>query len=151
MQRVSITIHELDLGAVLAATAEQHHDDHGLLLPPAIAPYLVHLVGMPGAETEAESLYTSLWDAGIDCLYDDRGESAGVKFTDADLLGLPLRITLGKRSLQAGGAEFKPRIQTEKVIVPLEGAVEAVREALAIAEAKIAERIEEKPYGEHLR
>ena len=150
-QPVCIGIHHLDLGRLLAAVAEQHHDEHGLVLPPAVAPFSVHLVGMPGAEAEAEALADALAAEGITCLYDDRSESAGVKFTDADLIGLPLRITLGKRSLQAGGAEFKRRDQADKVIIPLGGVVQAVRAALAGAEDDIMDRIEESPYGEHLR
>jgi prolyl-tRNA synthetase len=151
MQPVCIALHQLDLGCLLAAAAEQNHDDHGLRLPPAAAPFQVHLVGMPGAEAEADALVDALAAEGITCLYDDRGESAGVKFTDADLIGLPLRITLGKRSLQAGGAEFKRRDQADKVIIPLGGVVQAVRAALAGAEDDIMDQIEELPYGEHLR
>jgi len=151
MQPVAIGVHMLDLGCLLAATAEQHHDEHGLTLPPAAAPFSVHLVGMPGAEAEADTLVATLEAAGIPCLYDDRGESAGVKFTDADLIGLPLRITLGKRSLQAGGAEFKRRDQADKVIVPLGSVVEAVRAALAGSQEDVMDQLEELPYGEHLR
>lgn len=151
MQPVAIGVHALDLGCLLAACAQQHHDEHGLMLPPAAAPFSVHLVGMPGAEAETEALVAALAAEGIACLYDDRGESAGVKFTDADLIGLPLRITLGKRSLQAGGAEFKRRDQADKVIVPLDGVVEAVRAALAGAQEDVMDRLEELPYGEHLR
>jgi len=151
MQPVAIGVHALDLGCLLAAVAEQHHDEHGLMLPPAAAPFSVHLVGMPGAETEAEALEAALEAEGIPCLYDDRSESAGVKFTDADLIGLPLRITLGKRSLQAGGAEFKRRDQADKVIVPLDGVIEAVRAALVGAQEDVVDRLKELPYGEHLR
>jgi len=151
MQPVAIGVHTVNLGCLLAAAAEQHHDEHGLMLPPAAAPFSVHLVGMPGAEAEAEALVGALEAAGIPCLYDDRGESAGVKFTDADLIGLPLRITLGKRSLQAGGAEFKRRDQADKVIVPLDGVVEAVRAALVGAQEDAMDRLKELPYGEHLR
>lgn len=151
MQPVATGVHTVDLGCLLAAAAEQHHDEHGLMLPPAAAPFSVHLVGMPGAEAEAEALVAALEAEGIPCLFDDRGESAGVKFTDADLIGLPLRITLGKRSLQAGGAEFKRRDQADKVVVPLGGVVEAVRAALAGREEDVVDRLEELPYGEHLR
>jgi prolyl-tRNA synthetase len=132
-QPVLIALHQVDLGATLAAVAESHGDDQGLVLPPAVAPYRVHLILMQGAETEADALYEGLSAAGIGCLYDDRSESPGVKFTDADLIGLPLRITLGKRSLQAGGAEFKRRDSAEKVIIPLNAAVSTAAEMLASA------------------
>jgi prolyl-tRNA synthetase len=83
-----------------------------------------------------------------------RALGAGVKFTDADLIGLPLRITLGKRSLQAGGAEFKRRdaglAGGEKWTVPLDSAVEAVRQTLAQVEADVVAGAKDLPYGEHL-
>ena len=154
-QPVLISVHQVDLGALLTAVAETRRDEQGLALPPAAAPFAVHLVGMPGAETEAEALHRGLWAAGIECLWDDRGESAGVKFTDADLIGLPLRITLGKRSLQSGGAELKRRELGsgggEKWIVPLDAVVEAARQTLADIETNIIAGAKELPYGEHLR
>lgn len=150
-QPVLISVLALDLGALLTAVAETQCDAHGLSLPPAAAAFVVHLVSMPGGESEAEALYQALWSAGLACLWDDRGDSAGVKFTDADLIGAPLRITLGKRSLQSGGAEFKRRSGTEKWIVPLDQAVESVRQALAEIEAGIVAGAKELPYGEYLR
>ena len=91
-------------------------------------------------------------EAGFPCLWDDRSESVGVKFTDADLIGAPLRITLGKRSLQSGGAEFKRRQGAgEKWIVPLDSAVEMVRGTLTPIEAEIVAGTKELPYGEYLR
>lgn len=150
-QPVLVSVTQLDLGGLLTAVAEKQQDERGLLLPPSAAPFAVHLVGMPGGEAETEGLYRSLWDAGIACLWDDRSESAGVKFTDADLIGVPVRITLGKRSLQSGGAEFKCRNAADKWIVPLDSAVEAVCETLARIEANIAAGVKELPYGEYLR
>lgn len=150
-QPVQLATLQLDLGALLTAAAEIHRDDQGLTLPPAVAPFDVHLVSMPGGEAEAQALYRRLWDAGIACLLDDRADSAGVKFTDADLIGAPLRVTLGKRSLQAGGAEFKRRGAGEKWIAPLDGAVETARRTLADIEAAVAAGVKELPYGEYLR
>jgi prolyl-tRNA synthetase len=154
-QPVWIGIHLVDLGALLAAVASERCDEQGLALPPAAAPFAVHLVGMPGADAEVEALYRSLWDSGLPCLWDDRGDSAGVKFTDADLIGLPVRITLGKRSLQAGGAEFKRRepgaAGGEKWIVPLDAAIETARRVLTEVEANAIAGIKELRYGEHLR
>jgi prolyl-tRNA synthetase len=154
-QAVLSSVHQVDLGALLTAIASECRDEQGLALPPAAAPFAVHLVSMPGAEAEVDALYAALSEAAIPCLRDDRGDSAGVKFTDADLIGLPLRITLGKRSLQAGGAEFKRRAGGtaggDKWIVPLDSAVEVVRQTLAEVEANVVAEAKELPYGEHLR
>jgi len=104
---------------LLACVAEEHHDEHGLIWPPSIAPYHVHLVALPGNEEAAERLYTDLWAHGIEVLYDDRNESAGVKFADADLIGCPVRVTVSTRSLEAGGFEVKLRRSPERTVVPL--------------------------------
>ncbi|HEX5165966.1 MAG TPA: proline--tRNA ligase [Thermomicrobiales bacterium] len=96
----------------LAAIAEQHHDDRGLIWPVTVAPFNVHLVVLGAddtARTLADSVEASLDAAGIDVLYDDRDESAGVKFADADLIGIPIRLTVSQRSLKAGGIEIKRR------------------------------------------
>lgn len=124
-------------GRLLACIAEAHHDDKGLIWPISVAPYHVYLVGMPGAEAEAEALYTDLTAAGIEVLYDDREETAGVKFNDADLLGMPIRLTLGKRSLKEGGVEIKRRDRTDKVIVPLAEAPAVVRREMAQMEREL--------------
>jgi prolyl-tRNA synthetase len=93
---------------------------------------------MPGAETEAETLYAELTGAGIEVLYDDREETAGVKFNDADLLGMPIRLTLGKRSLKEGGVEFKRRDRAEKVVVPLANALDYIKREIAQIERELA-------------
>lgn len=159
-QPVQVAVHQVDLGALLTAIAAERSDEQGLVLPPAAAPFAVHLVAMPGAEVEVDTLYRDLWQAGLPCLLDDRGDSAGVKFTDADLIGAPVRITLGKRALQSGGAEFKRRepatplggtASGDRWIVPLDAAVDAVRQALAEVEANAITGVKDLPYGEHLR
>lgn len=128
-------------GRLLACIAEEHHDDFGLIWPVTVAPYHVHLIGMPGTEAESESLYAALWANGIETLYDDRADTAGVKFNDADLIGLPIRLTLGKRSLKEGGVECKRRDRAEKSILPLDGAVEHIQRELAALEDEINARI----------
>ncbi|MGB2775079.1 MAG: His/Gly/Thr/Pro-type tRNA ligase C-terminal domain-containing protein, partial [Anaerolineae bacterium] len=85
----------------------------------------------PAAVAAAEQLYRDLWAAGIEVLMDDRDESPGVKFNDADLIGLPLRITVGDRSLKAGGIELKPRRGDETRLAPLADIIATVRAALA--------------------
>jgi len=117
----------IGVGRLLACIAEEHHDAQGLIWPISVAPYQVYLISMPGAEAEAEALYAQLTAAGIEVLFDDRAETAGVKFNDADLIGIPIRLTLGKRSLKEGGVELKRRDRTEKEIVPLADAVARVR------------------------
>jgi prolyl-tRNA synthetase len=114
----------IGVGRLLACIAEEHHDAHGLIWPISVAPYTVHLVmlsGKGGSDTQAaaETLYMTLDAAGIETLFDDRQESPGVKFNDADLIGLPLRLTVSERSLKNGGVEFKRRDQDEKQVWPL--------------------------------
>jgi prolyl-tRNA synthetase len=102
---------------LLAAVAETHHDEHGIIWPEAIAPYHVYLMTLgkrsEKVDTAADHLYAELGAAGIDVLYDDRGERAGVKFNDADLLGMPLRVAVGERGLKNGTVELKQRRQSE--------------------------------------
>ena len=106
---------------IVAAAIEQGADESGISWPRAIAPWEVELVGLgkPGSEEErvAESLYADLQGAGVHVLYDDRDVGPGEKFTDAELLGCPLRLTVGKRSLESGRAEAQGR----RGMVELEG------------------------------
>jgi prolyl-tRNA synthetase len=118
-------------GRLLACIAEEHHDDKGLIWPITVAPYHVHLVALAGKDVnvaqKADALYDELQRAGIEVLYDDRAESPGVKFADADLIGLPLRITVAAKSLEAGGVELKRRDSVKKEIVALDGVVTRVK------------------------
>jgi prolyl-tRNA synthetase len=104
---------------LLACLAEHHHDENGLTWPVAVAPYQVHLLSLRGGVETAVSLYTQLQEAGIEVLFDDRDERPGVKFNDADLIGLPLRLTVSQRSLAAGGVEVKVRAGGETAVVSL--------------------------------
>ncbi len=117
---------------VVAATIEQGADDHGISWPRNVAPFDVELVtlGKEGEEARAvaDRLYGELQEAGLDVLYDDRTSSAGEKFADAELLGAPLRLTVGKRSVESGELEVQVRRGREKRSVPLEGAAAAVAE-----------------------
>src|SRR3954467_9567961 len=119
---------------IAAAAVEQYADEQGISWPRAIAPWGVALVGLGRPDTPereaAEKLYAELREAGIDVLYDDRDAGPGEKLTDAELLGVPLRLTLGKRSLQSGAAEAQVRRgrADHDGGVPLEGAAEAVAE-----------------------
>jgi prolyl-tRNA synthetase len=142
----------IGVGRLLACVAEEHHDEHGLIWPVTVAPYQVHLVllrgkGNPQAEETADKLYVDLQAAGIEVLYDDRDESPGVKFNDADLIGLPIRITVSERALGQGGVELKLRHQPDKSIVPLDLSVEHVRSEIAALEAKINAQVRAVEYN----
>jgi len=125
----------IGVGRLLACVAEEHNDEMGLIWPVSLAPYPVHLVVLNSkdgsAEAAAEQLYTELVEAGLEPLYDDRDERAGVKFNDADLIGLPLRVTVSHRALAQGGYEFKRRDQDERWVVPAAEALTVIRETLA--------------------
>ncbi|MEN3341141.1 MAG: prolyl-tRNA synthetase [Actinomycetota bacterium] len=96
-------------GRVTAAIVEQHHDERGIVWPRAVAPYDVHVVALPGAEEIAEEAARALDAAGLEVLLDDRDARAGEKFADADLIGCPLRVTAGKRSLDDGKVDVRDR------------------------------------------
>jgi prolyl-tRNA synthetase len=121
----------IGLGRLLAAAIEQNHDDKGIIWPPAIAPYHIYLcpLSMDNQEVTAtaEGLYQRLRKEGFEVLYDDRPESPGVKFNDADLLGIPLRLTVSPRTLKRQGVEFKRRTEKEAEVVPLDGVSERLR------------------------
>ncbi|HFE66403.1 MAG TPA: proline--tRNA ligase [Chloroflexi bacterium] len=120
----------LGVTRTLACLAEEHRDEHGLVWPVSVAPYHVHLVALRGGEETADSLYAQLREAGVEVLYDNRKEAPGVKFNDADLIGLPLRLTVSKRSLKNGGVEAKLRRETERQIIPLSSAVASTQNLL---------------------
>jgi prolyl-tRNA synthetase len=121
----------IGVGRLLACIAEEYHDQAGLCWPVSVAPYDVHLVGLCRDPGPCESLYEALLAEGFEVLYDDRPERAGVKFNDADLIGVPLRLTLGDRSLERGEVELKIRTRGEKVGLALDGAAAMVRAELA--------------------
>ena len=96
-------------GRIMAAAVEQHHDEHGIIWPPALAPYDVHVVALPGVEAQAEEAARVLSEAGADVLLDDRELRAGEKFADADLIGLPRRVTVGRKTLEDGRVDLRDR------------------------------------------
>jgi prolyl-tRNA synthetase len=120
---------------IVAAAIEQFHDEQGIAWPRALAPFDVELItlGKEGEEarTVADRLYDELRAAGLGVLYDDREGSAGEKFADAELLGCPLRLTIGKRGLEAGQVDAQIRRGQEQRSLPLDGAVEATAELWA--------------------
>jgi prolyl-tRNA synthetase len=126
----------IGLGRLLACIAEEHHDENGLVWPVWVAPYHVHIVAAE-ADERAEGLYERLVSAGVEVLYDDRRESLGAKFKDADLIGVPVRLTLTPRSLQRGGVEIKARSDSAGYIVSIEEVVTAVSKEISRQEAQI--------------
>ena len=133
-------------GRLLACVAEEHHDEAGLRWPMSVAPFDVHLIPLgPAADAaarRAERIHDDLEAAGLEVLLDDRDERAGVKFTDADLIGIPIRVIVARRALAAGGAELRVRDGREPRIVPvadLAGVLADTRaELLAAIEAQIS-------------
>jgi prolyl-tRNA synthetase len=129
-QPVVMGSYGIGVGRLIGCVAQQCRDERGLIWPSSIAPFQVYLVGLDlndtPVRTACETFYAELLDQGIETLYDDRSERAGVKFNDADLMGIPLRVTISRRTVAEGTAEIKPRAGAESVQVPLQEAVTAV-------------------------
>jgi len=123
----------IGVGRTVAACIEQHHDDDGIIWPMPIAPYQVIITPVNMNDKNladvATNLYEDLLAKGIDAILDDRDERAGVKFKDADLIGIPLRITVGPKKLAEGKVEIKIRKTGETIILPLDETVDYVLEA----------------------
>lgn len=130
----------IGLGRLLAAIVEQSHDDKGIIWPLCVAPYQVYLCPLSLAKSAvaptAEKLYQELQKEGIEVLFDDRDDSPGVKFNDADLLGIPLRLTLSPRTLQSQSIEAKWRAERETRLLPSENLAAEVSRLLREKAAK---------------
>ncbi|MGA2367962.1 MAG: proline--tRNA ligase [Dehalococcoidia bacterium] len=127
----------IGLGRLLAAAVEQNNDEKGILWPLPIAPYHLYLCPIKAQDTKvmsaAEKLYSDLTAAGIEVLFDDRQESPGIKFNDADLIGIPLRVVVSPRTLQSNSVEVKWRKEKQSQIMPLEGLVASLQAMLQIS------------------
>ncbi len=138
-QEVPIVMGSYGIGVerIAAGAIELHHDKDGILWPMSIAPFQVGLLTLQPNEPEvvetAEKLYRALTAAGVEVLYDDRDDRAGVKFKDADLIGLPLRIAVGKKSLAQGKVELKPRASSQVELVAVDDIPRRVKEEIAAA------------------
>jgi prolyl-tRNA synthetase len=125
---------EYDFESILLAFAESHHDEHGLTLPHPAAPFDVYLMHIPGKEmnthAKAEEIYNLLQVADISVLFDDRDERAGVKFNDADLIGCPVRVTVGEKGLKEAMVELKPRKENEKQLVAIDEIIVKIKSNL---------------------
>ena len=126
----------IGVGRLMAAAMEQNHDEHGIVWPIPIAPYQVHLCALsldrPGVADAADQLYESLEAAGLEVLYDDRDDSPGVKFNDADLLGIPVRLTVSPRNLKQDAVEITDRTTLEKRMAPMSDAVPEAKAMLGV-------------------
>jgi len=124
----------IGLGRLLAAAIEQNHDDKGIIWSLPIAPYHIYLCPLymenPQVATTAENLYAEFEAQGLEVLFDDRKESPGVKFNDADLLGIPIRVTISPRTLGKNSVEIKWRSEKESQLVPLDGITERLKELI---------------------
>jgi prolyl-tRNA synthetase len=127
----------LGIGRTVAAAVEQNHDEHGIVWPRALAPFEVELVALnpdvADVREAAERLYGDFAAAGIEVFYDDRDERPGVKLNDADLIGFPVRLVVGKKGVAQGQAELSLRRDREKIMVPLTDAVARARGLLESA------------------
>jgi prolyl-tRNA synthetase len=133
----------IGVSRLVATTIEQNHDADGIRWPMSVAPYHVHLIAIGKEDkerNEARRIYDELWASGVEVLWDDRDERPGVKFKDADLLGVPLRITVGAKALANGNVELKPRTEPDPKkaeLVPVADVVrvvtERVKKALAVS------------------
>jgi prolyl-tRNA synthetase len=124
----------IGLGRLMACIIEQHHDGKGIIWPPSVAPWPIHLLSLGKPESEvgeaAESLYTRLLEShGV--LYDDRDCRAGIKFNDADLIGLPVRLVVSRRTLEQEAIELQPRWEDDSRLVPKGQLEEEIDKVLA--------------------
>ena len=135
----------IGVGRLLACAAEENRDERGLCLPVSIAPYHVSLVLLDTVDSPvgqlAQRFSDELWATGVEVLFDDRTERAGVKFADADVIGLPLRITMGRRGFTDGTAEVRDRATGATTVVPLDEVVAEVRNRITAMRAALDARV----------
>ncbi len=124
----------IGVGRTVAAAIEQNHDKNGIVFPIPVSPFEVTILPLQMHETTvveiAEKIYKHLLDNNVDVLIDDRDERAGVKFTDADLLGIPVRVTVGLRGVKNGQVEIKLRAESESVDMPVKDAPAFIKEKI---------------------
>lgn len=122
-QFIPLSVYRLGIDRLFAMLIEHHHDEDGVIWPSLVAPFAVHLIQIGKKDettAQAEAVFKQLTAYNVMALFDDRKDSPGIKFTDADLIGIPIRITISDRSLAQGGAEVSLRRDGERKIIPLE-------------------------------
>jgi prolyl-tRNA synthetase len=117
-------------GRTIAAIVEQHHDEQGIVWPQSVAPYDVHVVALPGVAEHAGAAASALAEGGLDVLLDDRDARAGEKFADADLIGCPFRVTVGRKAAEDGTVDLRERTKGEENAVSVGELGSTVREML---------------------
>ncbi len=151
MKPVVMGSYGIGIGRALACIAEVHHDEAGLRWPISVAPYAVQLAVLGGKGLDAfpvaDRLYAELQAAGIEALYDDRDATPGVKFNDADLIGLPLRLTVAPRGLAEGKVELKRRDRQEREMVAIEEIITRLMAEIADLEAELATHVVTVPFS----
>lgn len=117
----------IGLGRLMGTIVELCHDKSGMVWPASVSPFAIHLVALDGAHEEAERLYAQYTERGVEALFDDRSDkSPGEKFADADLMGVPVRVVVSKRTLEKGSVEVKRRAENASAMVPLADALSVV-------------------------
>jgi prolyl-tRNA synthetase len=109
----------------MGTIVEVFADEMGIVWPESVAPFKVHLINI-GEEEKAGEVYVKLQEAGVEVFWDDRDVRPGEKFTDSDLIGIPNRVVISSRSLEAGGVEFKKRTEKEAVILSIKDLLQKV-------------------------
>jgi len=126
----------IGIGRAVQTIMETRHDDKGIVWPLAVAPFHAHVIALPvnddAVHVAAEALALELEQAGIEVLYDDRDETAGVKFADADLIGIPFRLTVSKRTIKESAVELKGRTEEKGTLVPNDAIVARMRELVLV-------------------
>jgi len=135
----------IGLGRLLGAIIEHSHDDKGIIWPLSIAPYHIYLCPLhledPQVADKAERLYADLKAQGLEVLFDDRKDSPGVKFNDADLLGIPIRVTISPRTLKTNSVEIKSRSEKESELVALEGVAARLKELISEGMSRLSKPV----------
>ena len=151
-QPVVMGSYGIGVGRLLACIAEEYNDENGLIWPLSVAPFQVHIVALAKkegpAQEAAEKLYADLQEKGVEVLLDDRNENPGVKFNDADLIGIPVRVNVGDRSLKKGVLELKVRREEERHDVPVEEVVDRVVAEIAKLQEELDAGVTEVEYKE---
>jgi prolyl-tRNA synthetase len=131
----------IGINRIIASAIETGNDKDGIIFPISIAPFEVIITPL-GVESEitqvAEKIYNQLNKAGIECLWDDRDVRGGVKFKDADLLGIPVRITIGQKSVAQGNIEIKLRTESKPTLIPIDSAIDKIVEIVESLKKKLA-------------